>query len=261
METTRGSLTLAAALVLCALPAGLAAQNRMEGVVTFKIEGEDGKKDTMTQTTRGRSMRLEGFGNKGGAWIYDADQKRMVMIDPEKKQAMVITDKDAAQARAMTQGMQQARGAKRATDKPAVHFAKTGKTETVAGVKCEVWKGYTEYEGKKREGEACLAEGVGFSPFDQMSSNPMFASESNEWRQYRDLVGPNKGIVKAVTIENGKARTAVEAIKVERKPISPAQFQPPAGYAVTDMGDMMRKAQIQMEQMKRQQGARKPPPQ
>jgi hypothetical protein len=255
-------LALTAALALSALPAGLAAQNRMEGVVTFRMEGSQGKIDTVTQTTRGRSMRLEGYGSKGSAWIYDGDQKRMVMLDSTKKQAMLITEKDAEQARAMTQGMRQARGAKDEASKPSLHFSKTGKTETVAGVKCEVWKGYTEHEGKKQEGEACLAEGVGFAPFDELTSNPMFASQSNEWRRYRELVGPNKGIVKAVQVVDGKPRTSIEAIKIERKPVSPEAFQPPAGYTVIDMGDMMRKAQEQrQQQMKRQQGPSKPPSQ
>src|SRR3954465_2832281 len=54
----RGRLTLTAALTVAALPGSLAAQNRMEGVVIFRMEGNDGKVDTVTQTTKGRNVRL-----------------------------------------------------------------------------------------------------------------------------------------------------------------------------------------------------------
>src|SRR4051812_49354226 len=112
MGMRQGSLTVTAILALCALPGGLAAQNRMEGVVTFRMEDSQGKIDTVTQTTRGHSVRLEGYGKKGSAWIYDGDEKRMVMLDATQKQAMVISQQDADQAQAMMQGMRQARGAK-----------------------------------------------------------------------------------------------------------------------------------------------------
>ncbi len=256
MHTRLESLTTLAALALGTLPVGLAAQTRFEGVVTFKMEGRSGKTDTVTQTTRGTSMRLEGFGTHDGVWIYDGDQKRMIMVDGAQKKAMIMTEKDAEQMRAMREGMMQAHGAKTDADKPKVHFSKTGKTETVAGVKCEVWTGYTEYNGKKQEGEACLADGVGFAPFDAMTNSPMFGAQSAEWKRYRELVGPNKGLVKATEITDGKRRTSIEAIKIEKKSVSPSEFQPPAGYAVTDMGDMMRKAQ---EQMSQQRGGGKPP--
>jgi len=259
----RGRLTLTAALTVAALPGSLAAQNRMEGVVTFRMEGHDGKIDTLTQTTRGRSVRVEGMNKPGGAWIYDGDQKRMVMVDPAQKRAMVVTEQDAQQMRAMHEGMRQAQGANKAdSNKPSLHFTNTGKAETVAGVKCEVWKGYSESNGQRRDGEACLADGVGFAPFGDVASNPLFGqAESSEWRRYRDLVGPNKGILKLVQITDGKPHTVIEAIKVERKPVPPDAFQPPAGYTVMNMGDMMRKAQQNMQEQMKQQGSAKPPSQ
>jgi hypothetical protein len=255
----RGGLALVAALVLAALPGSLAAQSRMEGVVTFLMEGNNGKVDTVTQTTRGPSVRLENVSNKGNAWIYDGDQKRMVMLDGSQKRAMIITEQDAQQARAMRERMRQAQGAKADSAKPSLHYTDTGKSETVAGVKCEVWKGYSEYGGQRHDGEACLAEGVGFAPFAEMASNPVFAPESGEWRRYRELVGPNKGILQVVQVAGGKPDTVLEAIKVERKSVDPAAFQPPAGYTVMNMGDMMRKAQEHMQGQMKQQDSTKSP--
>ncbi|HEU4648126.1 MAG TPA: DUF4412 domain-containing protein [Gemmatimonadales bacterium] len=259
----RGRLALTAALTVAALPGSLAAQNRMEGVVTFRMQSNDGKVDTVTQTTKGRNVRLEDANKRGGAWIYDGDQKRMVMLDGTQKRAMVVTEQDAQQMRAMRDAMRQAHGqsAKSDSAKPSFHFTDTGKSETVAGVKCEVWKGYTETEGKRRDGEACLAEGVGFAPFAELASNPMFAPEASEWRRYRDLVGPNKGILKLVQTTGGTPTTVLEAIKVEQKSVPPDAFQPPAGYTVMNMGEMMRKAQQNMQEQMKQQGSAKPPSQ
>jgi Domain of unknown function (DUF4412) len=269
MYTTRGSrrggLTLAAALAVAALPGSLAAQSRMEGVVTFRVEGNNGKVDTVTQTTKGRNVRLENVSNKGNAWIYDGDQKQMLMLDGTQKRAMIVTEQDAQRARAMRESMRKqsqgatADSATADSAKPSLHYTDTGKSQTVAGVKCEVWKGYSEYNGQRQDGEACLADGVGFAPFAELASNPAFAPEAGEWRRYRDLVGPNKGILQVVQVTGGKPDTVLQAIKLERKSVDPAAFQPPAGYTVMNVGDMMRKAQQQMQEQMKQQGSTKPP--
>jgi hypothetical protein len=66
-------------------------------------------------------------------------------------------------------------------------------------------------------------------------------------------------VIKVVSYKDGKPSSDFEAIKIERKPVSADAFQPPAGYSVVNMGDMMRQMHQGMQKMQQQQG--KPPTQ
>jgi hypothetical protein len=143
----------------------------------------------------------------------------------------------------------------------------TGRTETVAGTKCEVWHGTTvDEDGTKREGEVCVAPGVGFALYDIMVNNPMTrqmrGSMEAKLEKYKQLMSGGKGILKLTSIENGKPFVEFEATKVERRPVSDAEFQPPAGYTGTSMGAMLQQSAQQMkalqEQRKQQTGQGKP---
>jgi len=131
-------------------------------------------------------------------------------------------------------------------DDAGVQFSNTGRTETVAGAKCQVWHATTVQDGKKKEGEACIANGVGFAGLSTMWNNPMMRAGSKETKMlatYQKLVGPNKGVLKIVEFKDGKARTAMEAVSISRAPVPDAAFQPPAGYAAVNIGQMMQGTQ------------------
>jgi hypothetical protein len=130
-------------------------------------------------------------------------------------------------------------------------FGPTGRKETVAGVKCEVWHGTSVRNGEKHEGEACLAKGVGFAAFNVID-NPMLARHGKEGaflEQYRKLVGPDKGVIKLVELKDGKPHSSMEAIKVEPIPISQSAFEPPTGYKEIDMHDQLVRMQGAMQKM------------
>lgn len=108
---------------------------------------------------------------------------------------------------------------------------------------------------RREEGEACLADGVGFAMFDLMSDNPMLGNHSRskmsqEFARYRKLVGPNKGILQTSEIKDGRTTVWLEATKIERKPVSDSQFEPPPGYQVVDMSEML---QAQMKGLQKLQ--------
>jgi Domain of unknown function (DUF4412) len=245
----------------CTMPVALAAQNTFEGVIAFKMVGEDGKTDTMTQTTKGNAVRLEGMGKGTGAVVFDAAKHRMLMIQPDEKQYIVTTEEDMQQMNMMSQAAMQKfakKGGKSEADEDNVKidFGPTGRTETVAGVKCEVWRGSSVQEGEKREGEACIAKGVGFAAFNVME-NPMLTPQGKGagfFEQYRRLVGPNKGIIKMVEMKDGKPHGSLEAIRIQPMPVAQAAFDPPAGYQEINMHDQLVKMQ---ENMQRMQGGQK----
>ena len=137
-----------------------------------------------------------------------------MMVDPEKKQYMTMTEEDAKQMQAMMgpmmERMKQQRQEAAAAGK--VTFAKTGKTETVAGVPCEVYRGeYIEEDGDKDQGEACVATGVGFAldaaDVQQPHGAALAAPATTGCEQFRDLVAGNKGILKAKSFKDGKLKT------------------------------------------------------
>ena len=211
----RSSLSAVSVLVLLvAGPGAVGAQTGFNGVITFVNDGKAGKQDTFVQYTKGHKLRLDGFGKSHGWMILDNDAKLMMIVDPDKKQYMTMTEADAKQMQAMMGPMMERMKKRRAEHekKGKLDFANTGKTETVAGVRCEVWRGaYTNEDGDTDEGEACVAPGVGFALGDLTYNNPMTQAgggASEQFEQYRQLVGGNKGILKATSTKNGKPRTA-----------------------------------------------------
>lgn len=238
------SLTPAAAVAVLSLGAAPAvAQTPFEGVITFRMTEPNGKQTEVTQTTKGRKFRLDGIGESkrgpGVAMIVDADAQRMVMLMPADKRAMVMTKADMEKMAEMAKGM----GVDAEVEtggSPDLDFARTGRTETVAGVRCEVWAGSFADKDKRREGEVCLADGVGFALLDAMASNPMLGrGVSNELARYHRLVGPNKGILKVTALENGTRKVQLEATRIERKSVDNATFATPEGYTEVNMGQMM----------------------
>jgi hypothetical protein len=255
-----GSVTAILAFTAAAvsLTAGRAhAQTGFEGVVTFQSTQDDGKVETVTQTTKGQSFRLDGMGPQGGAFIYDAGGKRVIMVEPSEKKAIVMTEEEQKQMRQMMEANMSAMRQRTGKSAPAadeddakIAITRTGKSEVVAGTKCEViHASWTDSQDKKREGDACVADGVGFAIFSStMLDNPMLTASGKakraSWMQrYREAVGPNKGILKAVSYKDGKPKVELEATKIERKSVDASTFAPPAGYTVVNLGDMMRQMQ------------------
>ena len=230
----------------------LAAQTGFDGVITF-TNYHGGKPSTFTQTTKGHKVRLDGFGSDSGSMIIDNDAKVIMIVQPDKKQYMTMTQDDMKQMQAMMGPMLERMKQKRKDrgETGSFKFAPTGKSETVAGVRCETWHGeYVDKDGDKDEGEACVARGVGFALAELTFANPMMglggSAASDRFEQYRDLVGGNKGILKASRIEKGRTQPELEATRIERKAVSDAAFKPPADYKEVRMGEMMMKAQKSM---------------
>ena len=230
-----------------------AAQTGFNGVITFTNYERDGKSSTFVQSSKGHKVRLDGMAGEQGAMIVDGDAKVVMMVEPEKKQYITMTDADMKLAQAMMGPMMdKAKAANQHADPGKYSFSNTGRSETVAGVPCQVWRGVYTGEGKKEEGEACVASGVGFALAELTFANPMVQKGGagyDQFEQYRQLVGGNKGILKVTKIVDGKPVPEMVATKIERTVVSDDAFKPPAGYTEVRMGDMMKQAQGAMRQM------------
>jgi hypothetical protein len=233
----------------------LAAQTGFVGVITFVRHDRSGAPDTVVQTSNGHKVRLDGFGSDSGSMIIDSDAKTIIIVEPRKQQYMTMTQDDMTQMQAMMGPMMERMRQKRKAEgkSGSFKFSPTGRSETVAGVKCKVWHGeYVDKDGDKDEGEACVAPGVGFALAELTFANPMMAlgdasGAGDMFEQYRDLIGGNKGVLKASKLEKGELRTELEATKVERKPVSDDAFLPPTAFKEVRMGEMMMKAQKAMQ--------------
>ncbi len=248
--------TLALTAVVVA-PVPAAAQTGFEGVITFQQSNKsDGTHSTMVQTTKGRKVRWDGMGGQNSTMIFDGDSHTMIIVQPEKKSYMTVTQADMDQMAAMMKPMADRMKEKKGSSDDAfkVDLTNTGRTETVAGTKCEVWHGTTMENGKKKEGEACVAKGVGFALYDVMLNNPMTkqmrGSMEESMAKYKQMMSGGKGLLKMTSIEDGKTDVDMVATKIDRKSVSDDAFKPPAGYTGQSMGEMMQHAAQQMQMMK-----------
>jgi hypothetical protein len=178
------------------------------------------------------------------------------MIEPDEKKYMTITQADMDQMAAMMPAdpSKNPRDPKNRDYK--VDLKDTGRTETVAGTKCEIWHGSsTDEDGQKREGEACVAKGVGFEAYNIALNNPMAqrmrgSSMQRALEQYKKVLSGGKGVLKMTDIDNGKSIVEMEAVKIDPKSVSDTTFKPPAGYTGQSMGQMMQMQMQRMQMMK-----------
>jgi hypothetical protein len=214
------------------------AQTGFEGVTTFVMHRDDGRADTSLQTSKGNKIRLEGLGGSGFAMIFNGDDHSRTTMMAEKKMYMRTTqEQEEAQMAQYKSNM-----AKADTEGPAnFKIATTGRTETVAGVSCQVYHGSGQLHDKPQEVDVCVANGVGFAMFTMMgqsmsrSANPRVAQT---YQAMKEMLAGNRGIVKVTEIKDGKPVVWVEMIKVERKPIPDVAFVPPPDYTEFKMPQM-----------------------
>jgi hypothetical protein len=217
---SRANLCLAAACLLVTSAAPLAAQG-FDGVIKFVNYNDDGNApDTMVQMTKGSKVRFEGMGKEGGgAMIMDGD-KRIVLM-PERKQYMVMVNKMSEHEPPKSER----------TKGTAV---RTGKTETVAGIPCEVWH-YTgtKHDGTPESGDACLSKGVGFM-LNRLAGGRMAQFFTEGSQAFSEALASGMGVMKVTT--NGKVQLV--AVKVQATSVPDAMFSPPSDYTVLDVSKM-----------------------
>ena len=203
---------------LSAAPMRAAAQG-FEGVITLKeSRTEDDSARLQTFMIKGGALRIERIGSDEGpsAVIFDpkgasinmlmVKQKMYVHspIDPEK-----IADREA---------------------KKDVTIEKTGRTETVAGYRCEHWIVTDKSDSDKKPDDICVTKELGGFPFFQM---PMARGAPSWVNQVKDVF-PLK------VTKVGSKTPQLEVVKVERKSLDAALFLPPPDFKKVDAGTMGR---------------------
>lgn len=207
-----------------------------EGVIHFTIRDEDGKTTDIVQMTKAGKMRMSVIesGQESGI-IVDSVAGSMTIINGKDKSYMVIPREMVERARGMTRGSR--RPSTSGADGPKGKITRTGRTETVAGVRCEVYAYDGTDDGHHVTGEACLAKGVGMLFGRNMGMGMLGGEEPSamqervrNWGQIGALLAQGYGLLKATSYRDGKPSGSIEVTAVQRGAPSDAVFQPPAGY-------------------------------
>lgn len=215
--------------LLCTLASGGLAAQAFEGVVTWQMSE---KNQQMVQTYKGGMVRTE-MGREGrqAVMIMDAAGKKMTMIMPSEKMYMTMDLSQGGPMGGMDHGPAK-------TPK----ITATGKTETIAGRSCEVYR-YAEEEGKPDKMEMCVAKGLGYFLMgsgggmgrrDPMADVTGAAANPEYARLYKDGFFP----LRVSKLEGGKAEQMTIVTKLEPKTVDASAFQVPAGYQEMKMPGM-----------------------
>jgi len=216
MRATSKSLPLAFMLLLHGIGGPPLQAQEFEGTLTFVARGADGDK-TITEWVKGTETRYDfasaGSATAQGTMIIDGAAKTRTVIMPARKAYMTAPYDPASRNPG-------------AGEKSDVKWTRTGKTETVAGVKCQVLHGIGTENGKPKEADLCVAKGFGFG-----SGSTGGGPFGEALTEYANLtLAPGEGIVKMASIEDGKSKVQLELTRVDRRKLAGTDFQPPAGF-------------------------------
>src|SRR5579863_8784364 len=165
---------------------------------------------------------------ESGAMVMDgAAHTRMMVMDQQQKY-IVVPESMAGAMDGMGKGAD-------AANAPKFTFTKTGRTETVAGVSCQVIHGTGTSNGKAVEGDMCVAKGAGINPATWAHLGGRMGAGNSPWGAVSDELGPGNGILKLTASSAGQPGFSFEATKIDRSPVSDDAFSPPAGYTQVQM--------------------------
>lgn len=197
-----------------------------------------------------RGFRLRQIPGVVGITVPGLGSKR-ILSQPFDKVVMTVAEME--QAAALSRGT---RGGLRGRDSAVssettmqLDFSRAGRSETVGGIRCEVWRGSAAREGERIEGEVCLADGVGLALPEALLSLPTLTggrAAGPRLARYRRAFG-TRGMIKTITME---------ATRVERKRVSAATFRSPRGYTEVAVGAVLQQLQEQLRKADQRRGQR-----
>jgi hypothetical protein len=229
-----------AVIALCA-----AAPPTARAGVTLTIENQD--KTQTVMVLDGNKMRSEDSRGGGVISIFDGDARKMIHVMVSQKSYMEMTEADMKAMRAQVEAIlaqappeQRARmeagmggkpGAKAA--RPATKYERMGKTETVAGHRCEWYREHAEGQVKS---EACYVP-WGPDTLTREDLRPM-----KKMSEFMEAFMPGESTLQeeldaapgfpAVHVDmQGDKRETQRLVSIKRGSVGADTFRPPAGFA------------------------------
>ncbi len=188
-----------------------------EGEITMTTTNAGRPPQTTVYMVKGTKLRFTSSTGPaaGGYAIFDATAKKMTTVTDSQKTAMVIDLNNQVGADLASGGP----GASKVT------IDKTGKTDTVVGYSCEIWK---VKEANGGVGELCVGKGIAF---------PSVTGATAGWM---GQLGDSFPLRVVISDPSGKEKMRMEANKIEKKSLDESNFEVPAGYKTTSMEDMFK---------------------
>ena len=181
-----------------------------EGAITMSIIKGDKPPESIVYIVKGTKMRFN-VPVAGSYAILDTTTHKMTTVTDSRKTAMVLDMSGAFNKNA-------------GPNMTKASIEKTGKTDTVAGYACDVWK-VTEPNGSKTD--LCVADGISF---------PISGREAPAWASELGNGFPLRAIT---TDGSGKETNHMLVTQIDKKTIDDAQFTVPPDYKTVDMTAML----------------------
>jgi hypothetical protein len=164
--------------------------------------------------------------------IYDSAGKKLTVVSDAKKEAILLDLNSSGKA---LSGMSPpgAPGAPGHPGTPATppKVTKTGKTDTVAGYKCEYW----DIASDHKEGTVCVGDDGPSWLSIPMTGIPTERAWMLELMDGKHFPLRFIGYAKDGTTEENR----IEITKIDKKSVADTEFQVPAGYKTIDLEKMM----------------------
>lgn len=200
-------------ILLFCIPQTSLAQD-FEGTIHYEIpEMTQQGMEQMPYMVKGNKARIEfNRGQQKQAILFMPEQSKMVILIPQMNSYISMDTENSDNMDAEKDG----------------NVTQTGKTKTIAGESCEIWK--VESDGDIME--TCMAKGMGTF---MMPKSPMGRDDHPEWA--KKLMAGGAMPLEVVEITEEGKNTKMKAVKIEEKSLSDDLFVIPDGYK--DMSGMM----------------------
>lgn len=230
----KGRFAMTALLAAVLAPAALAAQGIFEGVVTMRtsVSGHPGAE--MKYYQKGSKVRHEASGGgQQGVSIFNGATGESIMIMPAMKQYMVVNMNDMMK--------QMPPGAQRNQDLSKMKVTPTGRSEVVAGIKCDHYTFSDVAQPNAPPMDVCGAAGMGFMGAGSrgMGSVPSTASLARSTNPQLAALARRGFFPLKMTMKAPDGSTMTwEVTKIERRALDASLFAPPPGYTKMNMPAM-----------------------
>jgi len=157
--------------------------------------------------------------------LLQPTEKKAYAISEARKQAIVFElDKLVEQAKALgTRG-----GGQPTTPEKSGSLEKTGKFDTVAGIKCQIW----HFTQGKNTGDACIAEQE--APWLNL---PSAAASDLSW--LTPIADGKHFPLRVVMTDQNVEHGRFEVTRIQHESLAPTLFDVPAGYSMLSLEQMM----------------------
>lgn len=211
-----------------------------EGEITLNVTGRGAKGGprAMVFGIKKPKLRIDTVAPSGGeaalvagsgSIVVDPPAKKAYALVPKEKKAIVF-DFEKMKAMRSVPGGPGYKGLPTSAPTTPPTVEKTGKTDVVAGYKCDVWK----ITSDKQRGEVCVAEGITWIDLGDIGwSSPEVAIAAV-------ASDANRFPLRVVSFDAaGAEELRMEATKIDKKALDEARFAVPADYQLLDLSTIM----------------------